>query len=89
MTLFLRRKRLPCLYVLDNTPFDIICQSFFYFSVVLEACFYGPKKIDKAPPPLYNMEHEQRRSFSEQESPALKTAVFAFLIYSERKVKDL
>ena len=47
------------------------------------------KKIDKAPPPLYNMEHEQRRSFSEQELPALKTAVFAFLIYSERKVKDL
>ncbi len=35
MTLFLRRKRLPCLYVLDNTPFNIICQPFFIFSIVL------------------------------------------------------
>ena len=27
-------QRRPCLYVLDNTPFNIICQSVFYFFVV-------------------------------------------------------
>jgi glutamate synthase domain-containing protein 1 len=32
-----------------------------------------------------NINYEQRRSFSEQESPALKADAFVFLIYSERR----
>jgi len=65
--------------VFDSTPVKIICQSFLFFVF----CF--KKRLTKLIIRCINREYEQRRSFLEQELPALNTDAFAFLIYKDNK----